>query len=373
MSVRRRKWRSRKTGRVHTIWQIHVIQQGPDGVIAEVRKHASINTRRGAEKEERDIRNQIQAGTYCRRGREVPTVEKFQTEFLETYAKKNNKPSVYVEKEKILRLHLVPFFGAYRIDQIPPKAVEDFKAKHTGAPKTLNNKLVVFGRMLRVAAEWKIIPVSSIPPIRMVEAPSPEFMVLDWKTDVQKLLTELEGQALRMALVALHTGLRIGEIRALQWGDIRAGGILVRRNLWRGKITSPKHGKHRTVPLNVEANAALAAQKHTVGLWVFCNPDGTHLGDQQEDNALEHACGRAGIASVKWHALRHTFGTQLASRGVAAKVIQELLGHASLRTTERYMNFAPGARQSAVDLLGGATAQHTDSTKAVSESDKVAK
>jgi site-specific recombinase XerD len=69
---------------------------------------------------------------------------------------------------------------------------------------------------------------------------------------------------------------------------------------------------------------------------------------------MELACLRAGLPrSQHFHALRHTFGTHLAMRGALPTVIQSLMGHASLRETERYLHLAKGSAEAAIALLEG--------------------
>src|SRR5689334_20064199 len=66
---------------------------------------------------------------------------------------------------------------------------------------------------------------------------------------------------------------------------------------------------------------------------------------------LWRATRRAGLRRIGWHTLRHTFASHLAMRGVALKVIQELMGHATIEMTMRYAHLSPEARESAVQEL----------------------
>ena len=69
------------------------------------------------------------------------------------------------------------------------------------------------------------------------------------------------------------------------------------------------------------------------------------------NRGLERLCRRAGIPVVGWHALRHTFCSHLAMRKAPARVIQELAGHASLSTTQRYMHLVVGATDQVIASL----------------------
>jgi site-specific recombinase XerD len=68
---------------------------------------------------------------------------------------------------------------------------------------------------------------------------------------------------------------------------------------------------------------------------------------------METACRRAGLPeSRNLHRLRHTFCSHLAMRGAPVRAIQELAGHADLKTTMRYMHLSPGSTEAAIALLG---------------------
>ena len=75
---------------------------------------------------------------------------------------------------------------------------------------------------------------------------------------------------------------------------------------------------------------------------------------------MEPSCKVAGLRAAGWHVLRHTFASHLAMRGVPLKVIQELLGHATIQMTMRYGHLSPDVSRDAVRLLDqlGSTARN---------------
>ena len=75
------------------------------------------------------------------------------------------------------------------------------------------------------------------------------------------------------------------------------------------------------------------------------------LTENECKHPLWRACKRAGLREIGWHALRHTFASQLVMRGAPLKVVQELLGHADIRMTMRYSHLSPNVRRDAVELL----------------------
>jgi integrase len=195
--------------------------------------------------------------------------------------------------------------------------------------------------------------IDFVPDFEWLRAPLGEFDFLNYE-ESKRLIDAAEGQLRTMIIVALKTGLRHGELLALRWQDVDlvAGRIIVRQNVVRGVIGTPKSGKPREIPLSEEARKALKEHRHLRGPYVFCNMDGKMLTDSELKNPLAHAVKRAGLArSVGWHCLRHTFASHLAMRGATLKVIQELLGHSTITMTMRYAHLAPEVTRDAVRLL----------------------
>lgn len=84
---------------------------------------------------------------------------------------------------------------------------------------------------------------------------------------------------------------------------------------------------------------------------MFCDAEGKVFSDGKLARPLIRAYEAAGLRPIGWHTCRHSFASHLAMRGVPMKVIQELLGHASIVTTMRYAHLAPHVARDAVRLL----------------------
>jgi site-specific recombinase XerD len=99
---------------------------------------------------------------------------------------------------------------------------------------------------------------------------------------------------------------------------------------------------------------------------VFCQSGGEPLTPGLLKWPLERALRKAGIARdvgrIGWHDLRHTYGSHLAIRGVPIKVIQELMGHASIEMTLKYAHLSPETKQHAVQVLDQPAPRHMDGT-----------
>jgi integrase len=352
MSVRLRKWTT-KEKQVQEGWWVDVKFQHPDGRVERVRKASPVNTRRGAEQYERELRQALLNGTYGKEKKEVPTLEQFQERFL-TYSENNNKPSQVYAKRGILKNHLVPVFGKLRLDAIGLAEVEAYKAqklKEKLTPKSVNNHLAVLHKLLAVAVESG--DLAQLPRIKMLRAAKPEFRFLTFD-EADRFLAAATPEWAAMLTVALKTGLRIGELLALKWEDIDlvAGRLIVRRTLWSGQEGTPKGGRSREVPLSTRAVEILKAHRHLKGPYVFCGPGGERLTHSMVKTVVSRTCTRAGLAKrLGWHDLRHSFASHLVMRGVALKAVQELLGHATIDMTMRYAHLSPDVKRDAVHVL----------------------
>ncbi|MBU1243030.1 site-specific integrase [Myxococcota bacterium] len=171
-----------------------------------------------------------------------------------------------------------------------------------------------------------------------------------------------------------HTGLRGGELMALEWGDLDFGHMretmTVRRTVYPIKgafaVSSPKSGKHRTVPLNVSAVRALteiatithpgrgvyvAAGAPLSERLVFPADSGGYMNKSLLARALSEACRKAGVRHISPHTLRHSFGSNLVQAGVDLYIVCTLMGHSSVAMTQRYAHLsADGLRSSARKL-----------------------
>lgn len=327
-------------------------------------------TRAGAEEAERRAIARVLATSEAKKPtperKEIPTVREFSKIFIET-SRIRNKSSTIDAKNAALKCHLLPLIGDLPINKVTYAVIEDLKlalakkkisrvdpdkidTARTLSPKTVNNSLVVLRRMLVVARKRGLIEY--VPDVEWLKAPAPDFDFLDFD-EAERLVKAAEGQLRTMLLVALKTGMRHGEILALRWQDVDlvAGRITVRQNVVRGIIGTPKSGKPREIALGNDVRDALKAHRHLRGPLVFCTMDGKMLTDSELKNPLTHACKRAGLRPIGWHMLRHTFASHLAMRGATLKVIQDLLGHASIVMTMRYAHLAPEIARDAVRLL----------------------
>lgn len=229
----------------------------------------------------------------------------------------------------------------------------------------------ILGPAFERAVRWGWVPFN---PVRSAKQPSrPEVeMVLPTPSEVMRILDAADkvnadlGCALE--LVA-HTGVRRGEVCALQWADLRGDELVVRRSVSTTttdarRLTLGKTGKggHRVVPLAPSSLRALKAHRarqaatalergQAAPLWVFTH-DGQHTWRTDYVTlAFSRIRDDLGI-DTHLHAFRHFAATEWITAGTDIRTVSYLLGHARTSTTlDIYASYMPAAGRDAVDHL----------------------
>lgn len=292
------------------------------------------------------------------------TFEQFAEKWIEEYVVPNNKHQEQRMKRYILSSSLIPFFGKKRVGEITTRDIEQYKArtlKNGTSAKTVNNRLAVLGKCLRTAYEWFRFP-GTPPKITLLKsAPSKtDYLSPD---ECELLLSHADGVLREMILLTLRTGMRQGEVRALQCSSIdrQSRVIFVRHTLndRLRKLESPKSNRERQIPMDADVYEILFRRKKETG-FVFLTEDGTPFDSQRLLRQLDKVRTAAGLRRFTWHTLRHTFATQLGMKGAPLHVVQKLLGHSTIQMTMRYAHVDSFGLRAAINLLNPKSAVHTD-------------
>lgn len=292
-------------------------------------------------------------------GSEVPTIREFAEVFLTQHVARRNQPSERDKKRQVFDNFIMPLLGHMRLDELREEHIDAFKSQmHDGSrkgklsSKTVNNRVAILAKMYRYAKRQhrvEAIPDFEPDPVRYKEI---RFLT---GPEAGKLLASAEASPVwfGMIMTGLHTGMRIGELRALRWKDInfKTSKIRVSRSDYMGIEGEPKNGLSRTVPMNASVRSALKGILH-LGEYVFSRaPKGTKYTYWGCKDALERLCEEANLNGVGWHTLRHTFASHLVMAGTPLSVVQALLGHLDLKMTQRYAHLTPESKDLAVDVL----------------------
>lgn len=331
-------------------WYVDVYVTVPGEGTRRIRRRSPVQTKKATEAYERQLlEDALSTSTRLPERR----LSDFAVEYLETYASANNKYATLEAKESILRVHLLPALGDKLLTDIGPREIEALKAKLLAeglSPKTVNNCLTVLRKILAVATEWGLL--DKVPMVKWLKVPPQKFDFLSFE-EADRLVAGADPEWRVAVLVALRTGLRLGELVALRWEDVDlvAGRLVVRRAASRDRVGTPKNGRTREIPLGHEVLAALKAHRHLKGELVFSGKGGSMYRKNMTKHPLWRACRKAGLRRIGWHVLRHTFASHLAMRGAPIKAVQELLGHATIDMTMRYAHLSPSVSREVVGLL----------------------
>lgn len=315
------------------------------------------NTKRAAEHLERIHAERVASRTFVGK---VPTVKEFAVRFLEHQAA-NTKPATLKANRSSMG-YIVPALGHVRLDELTLEQVDAFANDLAArlSANTINLYLGHLRHLLELAREWGIPAAAPKFRTRKAAKKHPRFLSED---EADALLAALKPSWRHMALIALRTGLRAGELRGLQWGDVDlARRVLVVRCTDPGarllEATSPKSGADRTVPLSPDAIAAFLALRGDTTppadakVWAGkLARVGRGRSESGGWHAITTAAARAGLKGVGWHTLRHTYASWLVMRGVPLRVVQQYMGHASIKMTERYAHLAPDFGHASIALL----------------------
>ena len=149
--------------------------------------------------------------------------------------------------------------------------------------------------------------------------------------------------------MAVHTGMRLGEITALTWGDV---------DLLAGIINVPQATKtgYRPVPMNATTRALLEGLPRR-GEYVFCRQDGGHYNDRSARNTISKrtvlSMKAAGIEGASFHILRHTAGSWMVQAKRPLAEVQAILGHSNPALTNRYAHLNPDHLRASITALDG--------------------
>ncbi len=325
------------------------------------RKRAPLNTERGARDYEMYLRGELAKHGSLEHLKPQPpaprpvTFGEFAERWMRDYVAIRNRPSEQSTKMYILRAHLLPRFGERALDVVTAGDVHAFVAdqRRAGlAAKTVNNQLCVLRKMLRTAEEWGLL--ARVPKIADLPSRLPPFRSSTLE-DAAAIAELCEPTFARMVTVAVNTGLRYGELAALEWEDhdpVRRE-LLVQRSYVNGVVGPPKNGRTRRVPLNADALRAVTQQPRTSSPLIFHRND-RYIPHDAARLRLRRACQALGLAPIGWHALRHTFASELSRRGVSLQFVRDILGHSTINMTLRYAHLAPESLAAAVSTLDGA-------------------
>jgi integrase len=306
------------------------------------------------------------------------SVEAYSLTWLERL-RHTRKASTCEDYGKLLQRDILPALKGLDLQDVTRERVKAlaFSGLRKGqSPKTVQNVIRCLSSLLSHAKEDGLIDLNAaLNPGKFLPKVSRRKHINPFsRTEAALFLDTAQVKAPRfypLLLCALRTGLRQGELLALQWGDIDFHGrfVEVQRNYARGQITTPKNGESRRVDMSKELTQALrhlqterqleaAANGWTeLPRWVFSNEAGGLIDpDNLRKRVFAQLLKASGLRRIRFHDLRHTFASLLLQQGESPVYVKEQMGHSSIQVTvDLYGHLIPGGNKQAVDRLDGAS------------------
>ncbi|PLS86612.1 MAG: site-specific integrase [Actinobacteria bacterium] len=301
------------------------------------------------------------------------TIEDYLGRWLADSVKDTVRRSTFVQYESVVNRHVVPALGRMKLNSLTPAHVRRLyreKLDSGLSPRTVQYIHVTLHKALKQAVMDGLIPRNVTDAVKAPQAHKKEVKPLS-PAEVNALLSAARGDRLEaLYVLAIHTGLRRGELLGLRWSDIdlEVGTLSVQRSLGTdGTFNPPKRNKsRRTVKLTGHAVEALGGHRarqneermRLGSLWedhglVFPNRLGKPMNaDNLYHREFKPLLKRAGLSGFTFHSLRHTCATLLCSKNVNPKIVQEMLGHATIsQTMDTYSHVMPGMGDVAATAL----------------------
>lgn len=292
--------------------------------------------------------------------REGVTVRAWVDEYLaDCEARRIRRTTLVLMRNRLARL--VAAAGERRVDEFGELDWQRVRREIAGmAPSTANHALFIARQALEAAHKAGLRgPVERPAKVREVDQGRPETYTADEYAQLVEAAADLGDRHLAVVLLGGDAGLRRGEIAGLRTEDVEAGGTLwIRRTVieLRGDrlVHPPKSGRSRRVPASARLLAVLrrlCVAPETADGWLIRGPGDVPATDSHIGVICTSAQRRAGLPRKGPHTLRHTFASQALEAGATPREVQELLGHASISTTERYLHASEAGKRAAIERL----------------------
>jgi integrase len=265
---------------------------------------------------------------------------------------------------KQLRRHILPTLGKTRLCDFTRVKVQSFLAEKRAAGlsgSSVHGLRTALSKVLQAAVDWNFLELNPARAIRIGDrGPKTERLYLN-PLEVLRLLAALPEPCHTIVVIAVLTGMRIGEILALRWKylDLVRGSIQIRETVSEGIFGSPKtRSGRRDVPMSdrvreaFEVQRARSRQTSPEDL-VFATRNQTPLNPKNLlRRVLRPTCDALKLPAITWHSFRHTHATLLGEVGESLRTAQALLGHSDLETTLNvYTHAIPESQRRAVDKV----------------------
>ena len=309
------------------------------------------------------------------------TVGQWMDEWFEAYAKVKVRPSSHQTYKGYIENHIKPNIGDIPIEKLTSLQLQKFyrllltegripriesEKQHRGlSAKTVRNINQVISSAMDMAVRHKLILSNPTEGCELPKVEHREMKTLPAEQLGAFLREAEESGVYELYYLDLATGLRRGELLGLKWEDVdlQNGIIHVRRQVARvdGEVKEmplKTKNSYRNISISQDAVAMLTEMEaHRSSDYVFPSSTGGPISPDGVNNMLHRVLKRAGLPSIRFHDLRHTFATLALQNGVDIKTVSGMLGHFSAGfTLDTYAHVTTSAQKEAARTMGNVLA-----------------
>ena len=316
--------------------------------------------------------------------------------WYDTYVKNNVKVSTRESYEGIIKNHLVPYIGHIKLLELKKVEIEkmyDELLKNGGkkkklSVKTIRNIHLVLHKALQEAVQREYIgknpaSIANVPTLKSQNTKKKEIEIYT-KSEQEELIKVFRTDSVYgiVAICALYTGMRKGELLGLQWDDINFENKTINVNKQLRRIKNYEDYETQKTKLSLEYNTKTSNSTRRISMMpclvellsehrenqqkykkifgksynkldmVFCKENGTPLDPDTVLSKYHKLVAKAGIKVCSFHALRHTFASRALESKMPAKVVSKILGHSSVEfTLDTYTHVLPDVQAKELEKL----------------------
>ncbi len=298
--------------------------------------------------------------------------------WLTNYIQPTSKPRTCVRYEEIIRQHLIPSLGEYELSELSAYTLQcyiaellksgNLKTEEGLSPNSVNSIITIIQNSLKMAYTLDLIPEYFGDKLKRPKALEKQvdcFSMNEQKKIEQAALADKRRKMFGVVL-CLYTGLRIGELLALEWSDIdlSAGTVTVNHSCHDGTdqdgkfcrfTDTPKTASSkRVIPIPRQIIPALRERKkNSNSNYVVADENGKPVSVRSYQRSFELLLKKLGIKRKGFHSLRHTFATRALECGMDVKTLSEILGHKNPTVTlNRYVHSMFEHKKDMMNKLG---------------------
>ncbi len=298
-------------------------------------------------------------------------------DWLEHYMKPSIKPKTFMRYSEIVRLHLIPKLGDHDMDELSPIIAQKFVTEllNSGNLKTggslsassVNTIIVVLQNSLRTAHDLGLVDKYEMDKIKRpkIKGKKIDCFTPEEQKKIEQAVMNDKREKMKGIIICLYTGLRIGELLALEWSDIdfQNSEISITKSCYDAKgddgklkrfIGPPKtETSIRDIPIPRSIVHMLKEMKKSSTSTYVINGKDAPPTIRSYQRSFELLLKKLNIPHRGFHYLRHTFATRAIECGMDAKTLSEILGHKSpVITLTKYAHSLIKHKRDMMNLVG---------------------